>query len=88
MSTITFYCLFALTTALAAYYELIGPTITSVADLEPENNISRYPNLSKFTFTLVCLGLAPVIFPSCIIPSWGERFRSSLLNSLLEGRKI
>lgn len=73
------YCGFALTTALTAMYELLNPVIVArkLAKLPVENEFLLY-----FTFLIVAFLGAPLVFLSCLIPSWGERFRNALSDSM------
>lgn len=76
------YALFAVTTSLAAMYELFVPALNEVELRNPENNIVEYRWLSLVTFFLLALLAAPLILPSCLVPGLSERFRSTLVESL------
>lgn len=73
-----FYALFAVTTAVAAVFELYVPVLTNVEARDPENTVIKSRFLTLLTLIILALILAPLIFPSCIIPSMGERFRNTL----------
>lgn len=88
MGVIGWYVLFALTTAIVAYYELIGPTIFQLEIIEPENNLIRYKFITMIIVVVSNFVIAPLIILPCLVPSMGTRFRAALLNSLLEGKKI
>jgi hypothetical protein len=82
MEIVMWYTLFAVTTSLASMYELIIPVMQILENKEPNNNVVEYKWVAYITFFLATVLTAPVILPSCVIPSLGERFRASLLNSL------
>lgn len=72
------YVLFAMTTAIAALFELYLPVLKSVQLRNPDNTVIHNRKLTLFTLVILALVLAPLIFPSCIIPSMGQRFRDTL----------
>lgn len=82
MDILTWYLLFAVTTSLASMYELFIPVLSELEHLYPENNIVQYKWLSYFTFFMLTLLLAPLVLPSCLVPSVGEKFKAALLQSL------
>lgn len=76
------YCLFALTTAFCALYELIHPAIKSMLDKGVE-----FPSPLWMYYVIafiLSLLTAPIIFLTCIIPSWSISFRFELEDSLVE----
>ena len=81
MTVFLLYMLFALTTALTSIYELIHPVFVRA-------KANSIPITSKgiwyFTFFLLNTLAAPLVFLSCIIPSFGERFRDSLYTVIKE----
>ncbi len=82
MELIGWYILFAATTSVVAHFELVKPVITELSDLSPDNNMIQYKYIGYFVFLLVDFLIAPFIFFSCLVPSWGNRFRAALLESL------
>lgn len=70
MSFLEIYAIFAIATALVSLYELVWPVIAH-RDIE-------YKKLYLLVFFMLDLLVAPLVFLSCIIPSWGERFRDGL----------
>jgi len=79
MDLIDWYILFCLTTAITAAIELLRPVIyKQTKEVGPVG--------SKLTIYIVFLTVstlfAPFIFFSCIIPSWGDRFKISLQKGL------
>lgn len=79
MSIVGFYILFALTTSLASLVELVYPVISrrKKEQLESPSAILLYS-----VFLLLNALAAPLVFFSCIVPSWGTRFRESLYKGL------
>lgn len=79
MTFIDWYILFCLTTALTAAIELLSPVIYKQSQ-------EHGPVHSKITIYIVFISVttvfAPFIFFSCIIPSWGNRFKISLQKGL------
>lgn len=72
MTILALYWLFAITTSIASIYELLFP----VMRLQPSPINSKY--LIIFTFFIINILIAPLVFLSCIVPSMGERFRQAL----------
>ena len=72
------YCLFALTTAFSAVYELLMPVVT----LEEKEGKVEYKVVMYITFFFFSILIAPLVFFSCIKPSMGDRFRDALRKGL------
>ncbi len=79
MEVMYFYGLFALTTSIAALYELIGPTLSK---LDPTNNVVEYKFVTYMTFLVLGIIVAPLLLPATLVPSLGERFRNALFLAL------
>ena len=79
MEYLVLYILLATATAIHAIYELLWPVIwqREKDSLPTENKYLIY-----FTFFCINLLIAPIVFLSCIIPSWGDRFRQALEKGL------
>jgi hypothetical protein len=82
MALIGWYTLFALATSFTFLYEIFFPVIRELEECRPEHNIVENKIISIVTFMLMAILLAPIVLPACLIPSWGERFRFALLDSL------
>jgi|Laugresubdmm15sn_1035100.scaffolds.fasta_scaffold00064_20 hypothetical protein len=79
MDILDCYILFCLTTAITAAIELLHPVILK----QTENAGTVDSKLTIYTvFIVISTMFAPFIFFSCIIPSWGERFKTSLHKGL------
>ncbi len=79
MEVLIIYALFAVTTSLTALYELVSPVI---ALRKSENKPTLSVPLIYIIFLCLNILAAPAVFFSCIIPSFGERFRKSLYKGL------
>lgn len=79
ISFLLFYALFAVATAVTSLYELVYPVIA-----KQESESGKVPNKFIMYLTFLCLNAlaAPLVFFSCIIPSWGLRFRFTLQEAL------
>jgi hypothetical protein len=79
MEVFLLYVLFAVTTSLTSIYELVIPVIS----LRKTENL---PTLQLYilypVFVVLNTIIAPLVFLSCIVPSFGERFRVALYNGL------
>ena len=83
MVVIWWYILIALTTALAGVYELVYPVLDQLQIAKPESDVVRYMPIMYVTFTGMFFLAAPLVLLPCLIPNMGERFRKSLLETLL-----
>ena len=79
------YCIFALTTSLTAMYELVMPVMRRRAS-DPKPMLGKY--ILYATLFILCTLAAPLVLLSCLIPSFGERFRDTLYTALFEEEKI
>ena len=74
------YMLFAFTTAVASIYELIWPVL--------KEGEAEGIEVNKFLYVLIFLCVntlaAPIIFLSCIVPSFSLRFRFALKEELFK----
>lgn len=82
-STLLFwYLLFTFTTAICAYLELFAPVLRELKVLNPSDMLVNSPWLTRLVLVSMAALTAPIILAPCLIPSWGERFRSKLLEGL------
>ena len=79
MDFIVAYTVFALATSLTSLYELVYPIFhTRKAEGFPiENEVLYY-----FIFLVINTLAAPLVLLSCLVPSWGDRFRRSMSEAL------
>lgn len=83
MELILAYGIFALATAIVSVYELYWPVLKSISISHPEHTVSEYPAFTAVVCGFLTLIFAPFVFPACIVPSKGERFRNKFWESLL-----
>lgn len=72
------YMLFALTTGATACYELLAPVIAAIKRERPMQS----ETLFYIVFFILCTLAAPLIFLSCIIPSFGDAAKIKLKEEL------
>ena len=77
-----YYLVFALATALAALYELFYPVVKEIRQTLPESMVARKWGLTLFSLVVFATVVAPFVFPSCIVPKLGARFRHVLFEQL------
>lgn len=83
MDFLTVYILFAVTTALAALYELYWPVIKNLRQNNPDGMISKNWKTALIALVIGGLVLAPILVFSTVIPSYSNRFRDALYSSLV-----
>ena len=76
------YFIFCVTTALMGSIFLLGPVLKQLAINQPLNQVVEYRTITHMVFFCVSLLLAPMMFLSVIVPSFGDRFRFTLTESL------
>jgi hypothetical protein len=77
---IFWYAIFALTTSFTSLYELVLPVILKERKNTGKDTLSVFLLVAVFFISNTII--APLIFLSCIIPSFGDRFRDSLHKGL------
>lgn len=82
MSFISFYILFAVTTAIVAVYELFWPVISQLKITHKDIDVIKHWKTSLTTLFVGALLFAPVIFPLCIVPTWSNKFKDFLAREL------
>jgi hypothetical protein len=83
MDIFILYCIFSVATSLTSMYELVWP-VMSKQEEEVGPIESKY--IMYVTFFLLNTLIAPVILFSCLIPSWGLRFRFTLQDVLFKDK--
>lgn len=79
MEFLGLYAIFALATAFTACIELMLPIMQYRKSLKHR---VEYEFLHYLSFFGISLLSAPLILPSCIVPSWSIRFRAVLYTSI------
>ena len=88
MSYFAFYSIFAITTGFAALYELFWPVVKKLMAENPELEVSKRPKLVTTSLFCISVLIAPLVFLSCILPSYSERFRVRLYEQLKTTEKF
>jgi len=83
LSNITLYVLFAITTSLTSLYELVYPIVQKRKHSGKDTLPSMYVYPIFFVLNVI---FAPLVFLSCIVPSFGDRFRHTLYSSLYDDK--
>lgn len=83
MDLIGWYVLFAVTTSLTFMYEVFSPVMKQLEIVNSEDNMVQSKGLSYAVYFLIGVLIAPLLLPVCLIPSFSDRFRKTLLNTLL-----
>lgn len=76
------YLIFALATTIMALAMLVRPVLNSIAKHHPLNTTVQNKKVTYFTFFMLSMLVAPLLVIITIIPSFGERFKESLEESL------
>jgi hypothetical protein len=84
MDLIGWYVLFAVTTSLTFMYEVFSPVMQQLEIVKPDDNMVEYKFISYFVYFLLGALIAPLLLPVCLIPSFSDRFRKTLLKTILE----
>ncbi len=81
---IIMYGIFCITTALTAMIVMLNPVLKELRVSEPLNVLGEYPNLARFTFTILTTLVAPAILFILVIPGQDLLFMDSLTKSFKE----
>lgn len=82
MELLMIYCIFAVTTAVAALLELFWPVVSELRVREPRLKVCENWIITLISLTLFAVVVAPLVFLATVIPSYSVRFRASLMTSL------
>lgn len=83
MGYLELYILFALTTALAATYELFVPVLNLIKEKAPKSMVGRSPKTMLIVLFLMALVCAPLLIVPVLLPGSGEVFRLKLVEQLI-----
>ena len=84
MSFLTYYCIFALTTAITSCFFFFIPRLNAAKANGVENDLVNNPKISCVTYTLVGCVIAPVLFCILILPGVAENYMEGLDTILME----
>jgi hypothetical protein len=83
MEYLILYFIFALTTAIAVQYVIIGPALReAILLLDKGDPIYDNPRLAAVTFFLMSIIVAPVVFIVYLSTAGTQTFKDALVNSL------
>jgi hypothetical protein len=78
MELISYYLLFALSTAIAACYLWFWPMVQQAKAQGVENSFTEYPVLSTVVYVLISTVVAPLLVPPMLSESIAQRFQAGL----------
>ncbi len=78
MELISYYLLFALSTAIAACYLWFWPMVQQAKTAGVENSFTEYPKLSTLVYILVSTVVAPLLVPPMLSETIAQRFQAGL----------
>jgi len=78
MELISYYLLFALSTAIAACYLWFWPMVQQAKAQGVQNSFTEYPVLSTVVYVLISTVVAPLLVPPMLSESIAKRFQAGL----------
>lgn len=84
MGLIEYYIIFALTTAIACWYEFYWPVMREAKELGIENVTTNNPVLSSVVYIMISTVIAPVLVVPFFSSKKSELFRQGLRKGIFE----
>jgi hypothetical protein len=78
MELISYYLLFALSTAIAACYLWFWPMVQQAKTQGVQNSFTEYPLLSTVVYVLISTVVAPLLVPPMLSETIAQRFQAGL----------
>jgi hypothetical protein len=78
MELISYYLLFALSTAIAACYLWFWPMVQQAKAQGVQNSFTEYPVLSTVVYVLISTVVAPLLVPPMLSENIAKRFQAGL----------
>jgi uncharacterized membrane protein YdjX (TVP38/TMEM64 family) len=78
MELISYYLLFALSTAIAACYLWFWPMVQQAKAQGVQNSFTEYPVLSTVVYVLISTIVAPLLVPPMLSETIAQRFQAGL----------
>jgi hypothetical protein len=78
MELISYYLLFALSTAIAACYLWFWPMVQQAKAQGIQNSFTEYPKLSTVVYVLISTVVAPLLVPPMLSETIAQRFQVGL----------
>jgi uncharacterized BrkB/YihY/UPF0761 family membrane protein len=83
-SIMSFYAIFALTTALTGCFSLMRPALEKIRETHPLNNIAQSPFLAYTVFFIISLLFAPVMLVAIFVGKSNEKFIDTFARTITE----
>jgi hypothetical protein len=84
MSFFTYYCIFAIATAVTSCFFFFIPRLNAAKDKGVENDLVNNPKISALIYILVGCVIAPVLFCILILPGVAKNYMEGLDRVLME----
>lgn len=84
MGLIELYLIFAITTAITAWWGFFKPLISEAKEAGISNTLVDAPIISGLVFIMISTLLAPFIISALIFPMQGELFKTGLQRVIQE----
>lgn len=84
MGLIEYYIIFALTTAIACWYEFYWPVMQEAKSQGIENVTTNNPILSSVVYIIISTVIAPVLIIPFLSTEKSEQFRNGLRRGIFE----
>jgi hypothetical protein len=84
MSFLTYYCIFAVATAVTSCLFFFLPRLNSAKDAGINNDLVNNPKISCVTYTVVGCVIAPVLFCILVLPGVAKNYMEGLDTILRE----
>ena len=78
MELISYYLLFALSTAIAGCYLWFWPMVQQAKAQGIQNSFTEYPKLSTVVYVLISTLVAPLLVPPMLSETIAQRFQAGL----------
>jgi len=84
MSFLSYYCIFAVTTAITSCIFFFIPRLNAAKEKGVENDLINNPKMSCVIYTVVGCAIAPVLFCILILPGVAKNYMEGLDTILME----
>ena len=78
MELISYYLLFAFSTAIATCYLWFWPMVQQAKGVDIQNSFTQYPIVSTIVYVLVSAVVAPLLVPPMLSEAMALRFQAGL----------
>lgn len=84
MGLIEYYIIFAVTTAIACWYDSFWPLVSEARSVGIVNEFTQHPLMSSIIFLILSSLAAPILIIPFLSAEKSERFRDGLRKSIFE----